>query len=163
MQRRTMVRTTVTTVAAAVLGTGVLVTAPGATAAPREEHCVVRVLGQRPTGELETTAPTCAPTRDQALARSGATADADVPIGYHYDGVDLTGSSFTVVGSSCVGGWLNLPATWVNRVSSTLHGCPHIRHFDGNNLTGASQMTVYPGGNLAAAMNNKTNSIQYLP
>ena len=50
MQRRTMVRTTVTTVAAAVLGIGVLGTAAGAAAAPREEHCVVRVLGQRPSG-----------------------------------------------------------------------------------------------------------------
>jgi hypothetical protein len=68
-----------------------------------------------------------------------------------------------VVGANCVGGWLNLPPEWINRVSSTLHGCGHIRHFDGYNLVSPNQMTIYPGGNLAASMNNRTNSIQYLP
>ena len=93
MQRRTKVRTVMAMVATtAALVTGVLIDSPGASAAPAEEHCVVHVTGQRPSGELRTTAPVCAPTRALALQRSGVTTEADVPIGYHFDGKDRTGS-----------------------------------------------------------------------
>ena len=62
-------------------------------------------------------------------------------------------------------GWtagMALPAVWINRVSSTLHGCPRIKHFDGYDLTPPSQTTFSPGADLTT-LNNKTNSIQYLP
>jgi hypothetical protein len=163
MQRRTKVRRAVGAVAgAAIVVATVLVTAPLGAAAPGEEHCVVRVVAQRADGELRTTAPDCAPTRAGALESSGAAAAGEWVIGYHFDGQNLSGGSFNVVGTGCVGGWLNLPPEWINRVSSTLHGCGHIRHFDGYNLVSPNQMTVYPGGNLAPTMNNRTNSIQYL-
>jgi hypothetical protein len=125
------------------------------------EHCVVRVTGTKPTGELVTTSPVCSTDRGRALRAAGVTL-ADVPIGVHFDGAGLTGSSFTVVGSTCSGGWLNLSALWINRVSSTQNFCPVIRHFDGYNLTSASEDTLSPGGNLSS-LNNKANSIQYLP
>lgn len=142
--------------AMAVLGTAT----PGA-AAPREEHCVVHVVGRAADGALVTTTPVCAASLTTARSAAGVSA-ADWVIGQHFDGQNLTGSSFQVVGDSCIGGWLNLPGTWINRVSSTYNGCPLIRHFDGYNLTGTSASTVHPGGNLPAALNNKTNSIQYL-
>jgi hypothetical protein len=91
-----------------------------------------------------------------------STDGSDVPIGVHWDGPGLTGSSFTVIGSSCSGGWLNLNALWTNRVSSTQNYCPVIRHYDGYGLTGSHEDTYAPGGNLGF-MNNATNSIQYLP
>ena len=163
MQRWTTVRRILAGVAGTAMVTTVAVIAStdqGA-AAPREEHCVVRVVGQADDGELRTTAPDCAPTHASALETSGAAAAGEFAIGYHYDGANLTGSSFVVVGTGCIGGWLNLPPEWINRVSSTLHGCGHIRHFDGYYLVSPNQMTVYPGGNLLS-LNNKTNSIQYL-
>ena len=165
MQRRTLVRTALAAMAVTAFAMTVVVSTTAGAAPPRAEHCVLRVVGQRPTGELETAPIECASTRGAALERSGATAAADVPIGYHYDGFDLTGDSVTVVGGSCIGGWLNLPASWINRISSTLHGtgCPYIRHYDNYNLVSPSQLTVYPGGNMAPSMNNRTNSIQYLP
>ena len=135
--------------------------APTADPAPREEHCAVRVIGTAPSGELRTTAPTCSATRAGAVRRSGATAS-DFTIGVHFDGPGYTGSSFTVVGADCTGGWLNINAVWTDRVSSTMHGCPQIRHFDGYNLTGTVETTFYPGANLGT-LNNRTNSIQYLP
>jgi hypothetical protein len=135
--------------------------APAAGAGPREEHCVVRVIGKTADGELQTTDPVCSTTRADALRRSGAAAT-DWPIGVHFDGPSYTGSSFTVVGADCTGGWLNLNAAWINRVSSTMHGCPRIRHFDGYNLVTPAETTLYPGANLLG-LNNKTNSIQYLP
>ena len=49
-----------------------------------------------------------------------------------------------MVGADCTGGWLNTPAGWSNRISSTMHGCPRIRHFDGYYLVGPEQTTLSP-------------------
>jgi hypothetical protein len=127
----------------------------------KEQHCVVRVIDKAADGELRTTAPVCSATRADAMRQLGTEAT-DWPIGIHFDGPAYTGSSFTVVGADCTGGWLNLNAAWINRVSSTMNGCPRIRHFDGYNLVTPSETTLYPGANLLS-LNNKTNSIQYLP
>ena len=146
---------------------GVLVAprADGA-AVPPEEHCVVQVVGKARSGELRTTAPTCSTSRTDAMQRAGvdltSAAAADSMLGAHYDGYAYTGASFTVVGSNCDGGWLNLPAAWSNRVSSTMHGgCPVIRHFDGFFLVSPEATTTWPGANLLT-LNNRTSSIQYL-
>ncbi len=149
--------------AIATITTTVLTTTSGG-AAPAVEHCVVRVTDIDPSGQMHLTDPACSSTRAAALRRVGLTeaALADWPIGVHYDGAGLTGSSLTVVGADCTGGWLNLPAGWSNRVSSTSHGCPRIRHFDGYWLVSPEETTLYPGGNLLA-LNNKASSIQYLP
>ena len=96
-----------------------------------------------------------------AGASERAAALATFAIGIHYDGGSFTGATMTVVGSNCSGGWLNVSAAWNNRISSTEHGCPRIRHYNGANLTGASQTTVAPGGNLTS-LNNATTSIRYL-
>lgn len=85
----------------------------------------------------------------------------DSIIGIHFDGKRLTGDSFTVVGSNCAGGYLNVSNYWNNRVSSTWNGCPAIRHFDGFNIIGANETTFDPGGDLWY-MDNRTSSIQYL-
>ena len=121
----------------------------------------MRVIGKLPSGELRTTAPVCSATRAEAVQPSGAT-ESDFTIGIHFDGPGYTGAAFEVVGADCTGGWLNINALWTNRVSSTMNGCPRIRHFDGYNLTGDYETTLYPGANLSA-LNNRTNSIQYLP
>jgi hypothetical protein len=149
---------------------------PPANAAPAEQHCVVRVVGTAASGELLTSRPSCYATFDAAMAAVGmdsaagsggdrrpsrAAMTASSTIGIHYDGFNWTGSSTTVVGDNCAGGWLNVSATWNNRISSTLHGCPRIKHFDGSNLTGTAETTFDPGGNLTT-LNNRTTSIQYL-
>jgi hypothetical protein len=131
--------------------------------AEEEEHCVLVVLDQGPDGELRTADPVCGPTRPGALQRVGtATLLADFPIGVHYDGAGFTGSSVTVMGSGCTGGWLNLPGSWNDRISSTLHGCPTIRHYQHVYLTPPSVTTWSPGGNLGS-LSNEVSSIQYLP
>jgi hypothetical protein len=150
----------------------------GAASAARETHCVVAVTGEAPSGELQTTAPRCFSTFSAAMEAAGVPADiARQPrsellaqpavvttfnLGVHFDGLNKTGSSFTVTGADCTGGWLNLSAAWINRVSSTANGCGHIWHFDGYNLTGSSQATTSSTWNLTS-LNNLTNSIQYLP
>ncbi len=78
----------------------------------------------------------------------------------HYDGSNLTGSTLTVNGGACSGGYTNLSATWINRISSTLNYCPLVRHYDGYNLTGSSQTTTTTSWNLTS-LNNLANSVQY--
>ena len=107
---------------------------------------MARIVGQDPDGELRTTSPTCdRPTQAAALAVPGATAAGDVrdrvPLRRPQPHRQLLHGG----GRGLHGGWLNLPPEWVNRVSSTLHGCARIRHFDSLDLVSPSQMTIYPG------------------
>lgn len=151
-----------------------------ASAAPGEEHCVIRVVGQRPSGELITTSPECRRSYGEALVAAGVhgaerlragassrqlqafnTQSTTFIIGSHYDGFSLTGSSISVVGNDCLGGYINLSSAWVNRVSSTANGCYRVKHWDGANKTGDWQETIGAGGNLST-LNNKADSIQYL-
>ena len=81
-------------------------------------------------------------------------------LGTHYDGV-YSGSSFTVTGSNCNGGWINLSGFWNNRVSSTVNGlCHRIKHHDYANKGGSYQSTWGWGGSLTY-MNNRASSISY--
>jgi hypothetical protein len=134
----------------------------------------MHVVDQLPGGELVLSEETCYPTFATAMQAEGVDAwgtnaslevaavqAATFTIGTHYDSATFTGSSTSVVGSSCSGGWLNVSTTWNNRISSTINGCPRIRHFDGASLTGSSVSTYSPGGTLGT-LNNKTSSIQYL-
>lgn len=141
--------------------------APAALAAPPdgEEHCVLVVVDKAPDGELKTAPMVCDSSRSRALAAAGVPTArlADWAIGTHYDGAGFTGASVTVVGADCTGGWLNLPASWNDRISSTLHGCARIKHHLHVNLTGTSQTTYAPGSNLNSTLDDETSSIQYLP
>lgn len=157
---------------AIMLAFGAAGTGTAAASSPTPTHCVVHVIGEKPSGELLVGPESCFATLEEAMiaegvaewgtgASSRASALATFTIGIHYDGGNLTGASMSVVGSNCSGGWLNVSAIWNNRISSTEHGCPRIRHYNGTNLTGSSQTTVAPGGNLTT-LNNLTSSIQYL-
>ena len=167
-------------VLAALVALPLLAFAPTADAAPARRHCVVHVIGQKASGEFVTTPEDCYATYAAAMEASGfdtsglstvtpqSMAEAGrlqtaltFTIGTHYDGSGYSGASFSVDGADCLGGWLNLGASWVNKISSTQNGCGRIKHFDGFNLTGGSESTFYPGANLVVN-NNKTNSIQYL-
>lgn len=46
-------------------------------------------------------------------------------IGVHYEDHDLQGSSFSVQGDDCSGGWLNVSSNWNDRVSSTKQRVPN--------------------------------------
>jgi hypothetical protein len=136
------------------------------------------VVGERASGELVTSTPACFDRFADAMTSIGADLggadDADpsvleaadqigvtaFAIGIHFDGAGWSGSSITVTGTACRGGWLNLSSSWINRISSTWNGCPAIRHYDGYNLGGPSEITTGVGGNLTS-MNNRANSVKY--
>jgi hypothetical protein len=77
----------------------------------------------------------------------------------HYTGSNFTGSTLSIVGDSCSGGWLNMPTGWANVISSTASAC-FVVHFDLYYLAGDTQSTSNPGGNLTV-MDNRTNSASY--
>jgi hypothetical protein len=85
-------------------------------------------------------------------------------IGVHFDANNGTGANLTVSGSTCVGGGLNVPIAWNDRISSTLNGCGTIQHFENTNYAGAS-LTSYGSGSVtgfgSAYMNNRTSAIKY--
>jgi hypothetical protein len=163
--------------------TAVLIGAPAADAAP-QKHCVVTVLGEKPSHEFRTTPRACFPTWKEAMDATGIpgaanriapgvnteelqeadavfAASGEFIIGVHYDGFGLSGSSLTVVGVDCSGGYLNTSSYgFSNVISSTANGCYNVAHYDNANLGGAGETTTGFGGNLSS-LNNRTESIQY--
>ncbi len=136
------------------------------------EHCVVVVVEQAADGELITTDPECFGTKSAALAYAewqtavrtpGGTALATFTLGTHYDGLSGTGSSISVVGSSCSGGHWNTPSSWDNRISSTRNGCNRVKHHDYPNKGGSYASTWGVGvlSNVPSYMNNRAESVSY--
>lgn len=164
--------------AVAPLGVLALTSGTAAGAPPdREQHCVAQVTGQLSSGELTLTDPDCYSSLDTALAvgaggteesmlaaasgsGGGASTQSSTLLAIHFDGLYLTGSTFSVWGSSCsANGWINMSPSWNNKISSTSSVCA-VWHHDGFNLTGALEYLTAPGGNLGA-LNNRTSSAQY--
>lgn len=148
-----------------------------------ESHCVVQVKGQEASGELMVADAVCFSSFEEAItvASGGLLAIEEAPsgeelfsdsaagaflssftLGIHFDGLNGSGSSISIVGSSCTGGYWNTGATWANRISSSWNGCYRLRHHDGPNKTGTYADTVSSGThNLPSFMNNKTESVSY--
>lgn len=150
-----MIRFTATSVLAFVMALPPVLELP---TPPAESHCVVVVVGQEKSGELVTTDPVCLETEGLASLLALATFN----LGIHYDGLNGTGSSISVVGASCTGGWWNTPSAWDNRISSSYHGCAALRHYDLPNKGGSVQLTTGIGTikNLTT-LNNRTESVSY--
>lgn len=147
---------------------------------PAETHCVVFVVDQLPDGELIVSEPDCFAEEATADAwavvgaefrltsqtapsdSGGVTAFSTFTLGKHYDGFNGTGSSITVVGSACTGGYWNTSSSWDNRISSSYNGCGRLRHWDLPYKAGSAQDTYGAGttDNLSY-MNNRTESVSY--
>lgn len=161
---------------------GVMAGSPSLSASP-ETHCVVNVVDQAVDGELITGPVRCYATFAEAmydasngtLALAEDTTGSDVfaggvqavqvasfAIGIHYDGASGTGSSITVSGSGCTGGFWNTGSAWANRISSSWNGCGRLRHWDLPTQGGASENTFGAGttDNLTS-LNNKVESVSY--
>jgi hypothetical protein len=149
-----------------------------------DEHCVVAVVDQLADGELRLTEPTCYDTfaaamLDAAAGTRAVSSDlegADVvggddfavalaasfTLGIHFDGYNGSGSSISIVGSSCSGGYWNAWGWWRNRINSSYNGCYHLRHYDNPYKSGSSYNT-YTGGQIdnLGWFVNRTESVAY--
>lgn len=160
--------------AATAVGTVLPVaTGTAAATATTEEHCVVHVLGIEESGEYLTDAPVCYPTLEEALADSGPPAGgagtagrssssvlSSVTLGTHFANSNRGGSSISISGTACDGGYTNLSAAWVNRISSTQNNCSNTRFFDGVDKSGSQEATNLATVNLGA-LNDASDSILY--
>jgi hypothetical protein len=131
---------------------GMLAPAAGAIADKPVQHCVLVVTGQdQETKELITEPMTCT-TGDAPQVRTSYSA-------VHFTGSNFTGSTLSIIGNTCSGGWLNMPTGWANVISSTSSAC-FVSHYDLYYLAGDSESTFNPGGNLFF-LDNRTNSASY--
>lgn len=150
-----------------------------------ERHCVAAVTGQTAEGEILLSEETCYDTFAEVMtdlsagtvelpADTAASAVFDdeligtlatsFTLGIHYDYYGGGGSSISITGTACSGGYWNAYGFWSNRISSSFNGCYHLRHYDGYSKSGSSYNT-YTGGqidNIYGWMNNRTNSVAYL-
>jgi hypothetical protein len=147
-------------------------------------HCVREVVGQKADGELILSEARCYGSFMEAAldvsdgevildhdATGGVLFDggaegsnlASFTLGIHFDGYNGSGSSISIVGTGCTGGWWNTGASWANRISSSQNGCYRLTHHDYPNRGGDSQDTVGAGAthNLSSSMNDKTESVSY--
>jgi hypothetical protein len=153
-----------------------LVAPSPAEATPPAEHCIVEVVGQEADGRYSTTATRCYGTYRAMLASMGVTPRSDSEdarvlgaeavslmsvLAVHYDGSSGSGSTLTVNGVACSGGYINLDSWWRNKISSTYSNCGTTRHYDGLDKTGLAEITSYGLTNLSLFMNNRTESVQY--
>lgn len=147
-----------------------------------ERHCVVTVLDIEEDLELVMSPEICFGSFSEAVAElsggrlrlphdtpvsvlasnPGYIAGASFTIGIHYDYYNGGGSSISVGGSSCTGGWWNTPSWFDNRESSSYNGCYRLKHYDLPNKGGSYQSTTGVGqtDNLTI-MNNRTESVSY--
>lgn len=135
----------------------------GATAAStttKVKNCSITVVGKdASTGQLITSDPVC--SSGPAAAGGAQAMSASLPSGVlaiHYTGYNFSGSTLTVYGSGCTGGWLNVPAAWANWIASTQSDCV-TSHYDYFYLTGDVE-AIWGSGNLTY-MAYRTNSLQY--
>lgn len=136
-----------------------------------ETHCVVFVVDQKDDGELIVSEPEC--FADEAAADVRAlegresssalsSAVSSFVLGKHFDGFNGSGSSISVVGSSCTGGYWNTGSAWANRISSSYNGCYRLKHWELPNKTGASENTYGVGTtNNLGSLNNRVQSVSY--
>lgn len=167
---------------AGVIGATILASAgprPVAQARAGDSHCVMTVNGQKPDGELILSSPKCFDRFDDAYAYASTTtprlAEGRVAVGSiqplggtftlgtHFDGSNGSGSSISIVGSSCTGGWWNTSTAWDNRISSSYNGCYRLSHYDYPNKAGSRYDTTGVGqtDNIYGGMNNRTESVAY--
>ena len=92
-----------------------------------------------------------------------ASAMSTFTLGVHYEGYGGSGSSISIVGSSCSGGYWNTPASWDDTISSTWNGCYRIKHHDLPNRGGSYAWTIGYGGpfNVPSKLDNESESISY--
>ena len=153
---------------------GLILPMPAASS-PGEEHCVVFVIGQMDSGEFITSEPVCFPTLEGASSLTaetvgtsvrvdgvGMTTLATFTLGRHFDGSNGTGSSISIVGGACTGGYWNTSTSWDNRISSSFNGCARLRHYDLPNKGGSFEDTSGVGttDNLGA-LDDKAESVSY--
>jgi hypothetical protein len=95
---------------------------------------------------------------------AATTASSSFVIGIHFTGSRGTGSSVTLTGSNCSGGYWNASSSWRNVISSSYNGCARLAHYSELYISGSRFDTRTSGqtDDITGYMDNRTKSIRYL-
>lgn len=182
--RRALVLSVMTVATVLVVAAPASAAKEASPAKPEVEHCVASVVDQAADGELILGSEACYATFSEAMS-AASDGKAELPLdtaavavfgdelvgtlavtftlGIHFDGYNGSGSSISITGTSCSGGYWNATGWWRNRISSSFNGCYHLRHYDNPSKSG-SYYNTYGGGqidNMASWFNNRTESVAY--
>ncbi len=85
-------------------------------------------------------------------------------IGIHFKGRGGSGSSVSISGSNCSGGYWNASSSWRNVISSSYNGCVRLAHYSQPNISGSRYDTYGVGqtDSIYGSMDNNTESVRYL-
>ena len=155
MQRAKLLRRTIAA-AVLVLASGVPENARAGPVPVATKHCLLQVTGRSASGEFATAPIECYSSQTAARVVSASSS----VIARHFTGYNYSGSELDILGADCSGGWVNMPAGWVNVIASTSSICT-VDHYDYNYLLGEHVRLTAPGGNLTSFY-ARTNSAQYL-
>ena len=165
-------------------------TTPPSTPTAATPHCIARATRRTGSNQLQLSTPACyatfadvlqsvgkvvtnkkitpAQARDQGFLGLRAPSSGGMTalgggggiIGTHSDGYYGAGASFSVWGSDCYGGYINLTGWWANRVSWTSPGCPTVVHYYWPDLQGSFEGVSGSARNLST-LDNLSESISY--
>ena len=132
-----------------------------------ERHCIAHVVDASSDVQATRTAePTevCFSTEAEVDAYLGAglQRSSTTTIGRHYKGTNYSGSSITIVGTTCSGGVWYATGSWNNNIESSHYFCGSAgtRFYDSSSCTGNGLTTT---SNLPTLgwMNNRTSCVRY--
>ena len=150
MRKRQRIRRVVAMLGLIGAVSGGAIAVPTAAGAAEDLQCTTAITGQKKSGEFILGPVECGAPRSFTIQSI---------IAVHYADINFGGAALSITGGVCNGGWLNLPAGWVNTVSSTWSVCS-TTHYDLYNLGGSSE-TLGPGGGNLSALHDRTNSVRY--
>ena len=131
-----------------------------------ERHCVAVVAAtEQLSSRQETASPeTCFDSEaavDSYLGDGVQRSSSNV-IGRHYMGTSYTGSSITIVGTTCGGGVWYATGSWNNNIESTKEYCGSAgtRFYDSSSCSGSYRFVDADQATLGW-MNNRTSCVRY--
>lgn len=137
-----------------------------------ELHCAVAVIGHSQSGQLVTSRMVCRRSaamaiedvqQRQSMMRDGVVwPTASRVLASHYSGKNGTGSSISIIGTRCSGGYWNATGGWRDTIESTRHSqCSRVRHYASYGRAGTYEMSVGPGIVNLVSMANRVESVSY--
>lgn len=141
-----------------------------------ERHCVVEVVDER-DGVLVTGPERCHDTFAEASADAagsvvGVPTEAEQPsdaavannntIGVHFTEVSFSGSSITIVGTTCSGGVWRPSGSWDDNIASSYHHCGSrpTQFYDASSCAGTPH-NIYGAAASLHGMNDRTSCVRY--
>jgi len=135
-----------------------------------ERHCVV-LVGEEGRSVPETSSETCFRSEGEANAvvqdlvagtSSASRSSGNTVIGIHYSARDFSGSSVTVVGTTCSGGVWYPTGFWNNNIESSRYYCGNSgTTFHNLSSCSGSSRIIYSAQTSLGNLNNRASCVQY--